>query len=95
MRFPRQDYWTGMPFPSPGDLSDPGTEPASPAMSSRFFTLSPLGSHRYIYRCMLIRQVLLMLHRGRASIQATWVLLPPFVMIKSELIYHNIMYGLT
>ena len=56
MRFPRQDYWTGMPFPSPGDLSDPGTEPASPALSGRFFTLSPLGSHRYIYIQMYVNK---------------------------------------
>ena len=30
MRFPRQEYWSGLPFPSPGDLPDPGIEPASP-----------------------------------------------------------------
>ena len=28
--FPRQEYWNGLPFPSPGDLPDPGIEPASP-----------------------------------------------------------------
>ena len=31
--FSRQKYWSGLPFPSPGDLSDPGIEPASPALS--------------------------------------------------------------
>ena len=30
MGFPRQEYWSGLPFPSPGDLPDPGVEPASP-----------------------------------------------------------------
>ena len=30
MGFPRQGYWSGLPFPSPGDLPDPGTEPRSP-----------------------------------------------------------------
>ena len=30
MGFPRQVYWSGLPFPSPGDLPDPGVEPASP-----------------------------------------------------------------
>ena len=35
MRFPRQEYWSGLPFPSPGDLPDPGTEPTSPGI---FFT---------------------------------------------------------
>ena len=32
MRFSRQEYWSGLPFPSPGDLPDPGTEPGSPAL---------------------------------------------------------------
>ena len=31
MGFSRQEYWTGLPFPSPGDLPDPGIEPGSPA----------------------------------------------------------------
>ena len=30
MAFPRQEYWNGLPFPSPGHLPDPGIEPASP-----------------------------------------------------------------
>ena len=32
MGFPRQEYWSGLPFPSPGDLPNPGTEPGSPAL---------------------------------------------------------------
>ena len=32
MGFPRQEYWTGLPFPSPRDLPDPGIEPRSPAL---------------------------------------------------------------
>ena len=30
--FPRQEYWSGLPFPSPGDLPDPGIKPTSPAL---------------------------------------------------------------
>ena len=30
----RQEYWSGLPFPSPGDLSDPGIEPRSPALQA-------------------------------------------------------------
>ena len=30
VRFPRKEYWSGLPFPPPGDLSDPGIEPMSP-----------------------------------------------------------------
>ena len=32
MGFFRQEYWSGLPFPSPGDLPDPGIEPGSPAL---------------------------------------------------------------
>ena len=34
MGFSRQGYWSGLPFPSPGDLSDPGIEPGSPALQT-------------------------------------------------------------
>ena len=43
MGFSKQEYWSGLPFPSPGDLPDPGIEPMSPALASRFFTTEPLG----------------------------------------------------
>ena len=32
MGFSRQEYWSGLPFPSPGDLPDPGIEPGSPSL---------------------------------------------------------------
>ena len=41
MGFPRQGYWSGFPFRSPGDLPDPGIEPASPALAGGFFTAEP------------------------------------------------------
>ena len=41
--FPRQEYWSGLPFPSPGDLSHPGIEPTSPVLAGRFFTTEPPG----------------------------------------------------
>ena len=34
MRFSRQGYWSGLPFPSPGDLSNPGIDPGSPALQA-------------------------------------------------------------
>ena len=43
MGFPRQEYWSGLPCPSPGDLPNPGVEPISlmsPALAGRFFTTS-------------------------------------------------------
>ena len=46
MEFSRQEYWSGLPFLSPGDLPDPGIEhvsPVSPALVGRFFTTAPNG----------------------------------------------------
>jgi len=43
MGFPGQEYWNGLPFPSPGDLSDPGIELASPALAGGFFSSEPPG----------------------------------------------------
>ena len=46
MRFPRQEYWSGLPFSTPRDLPGPGTEcvsPAFPASVGRFFTTAPPG----------------------------------------------------
>ena len=47
MGFSRQEYWSGVPLPSLGDLPDPGIEPmslVSPALAGRFFTTVPPGS---------------------------------------------------
>ena len=41
--FPWQEYWSELPFPSPGDLPHPGIEPASPALAGGFFTTEPSG----------------------------------------------------
>ena len=39
----RQGYWNGLPFPSPGDLPDPGIAPMSPQLAGGFFTIEPPG----------------------------------------------------
>ena len=39
MGFFRQEYWNGLPFPSPRDHPDPGIEPTSPALAGGFFTV--------------------------------------------------------
>ena len=44
MESPRQEYWSVLPFPPPGDLLDPGIEPASPALAADSLPLSHLGS---------------------------------------------------
>ena len=43
MGFSRQEYWNGLPCPPPGDLSDPGIEPAFPALASGLFSIEPPG----------------------------------------------------
>ena len=43
MKFLRQEYWSGMPFPSPGDLPNLGTEPESPALEADALTSEPPG----------------------------------------------------
>ena len=51
MKFSRQEYWSGLPFLTPGDLPDPGTERlASPALAGGFFTTVPLGKPLRQYR---------------------------------------------
>ena len=41
MGFPRQGYWSGLPFPSPEDLPNPRIEPTSPALAGGLFTTEP------------------------------------------------------
>ena len=51
MGFSRQEYWSGLPFPTPGDLSEPGTESVSlvsPALAGGFFATEPPGKPHLI-----------------------------------------------
>ena len=41
--FPRQEYWSGLPYPSPGDFPYTGIKPTSPALAGGFFTTEPPG----------------------------------------------------
>ena len=43
MEFSRQEYWSGLPFPSPGDLPNPGIEPGSPALQADSLPTDPPG----------------------------------------------------
>ena len=49
MGISRQEYWSELPFPSPGDIPNARIEPASPALAGGLFTLSHLGS--FIVAC--------------------------------------------
>ena len=43
MGYSRQEYWSGLPFPSPGDVPEPGIEPNSPTMQADSLPTGPLG----------------------------------------------------
>ena len=46
MKFPREEYWSGLPFPSPGDLPNPGIKLGSPALQADALTSAPPGKPR-------------------------------------------------
>ena len=46
MGFSKQEYWSGLPFPSPGDLPDPGIKPRSPALQADALPSEPPGKPR-------------------------------------------------
>ena len=49
MGFSRQEYWSGLPFPSPGDLPKPGIEPGSPALQADALSSEPPGKPVDVY----------------------------------------------
>ena len=55
--FSRQEYWSGLPFPSPGDLPDPGTETRSPALQADALSSEPPGKPSKIKWENILRQM--------------------------------------
>ena len=51
MEFSRQEYWSGLPFPSPGDLPDPGIEPRSPAFRQILYHLAAAAAAKSLQSC--------------------------------------------
>ena len=49
MRYSRQEYWSGFPFPPLGDLPNPGIKPTSPASAGGFFTAEPPGKPKVVF----------------------------------------------
>ena len=68
--FPRQEYWSGVPFPPSGDLPDPGIKPVVPALADRFFTTVPPRKLSCIGQCF-INLVVCYNHRG--SLLEVWI----------------------
>ena len=48
MEFSRQEYWSGLSFPTPGSLLDSGTEPRSPALQADYLLSEPRGKPQHI-----------------------------------------------
>ena len=71
MEFSRQEHWNGLPFPTPGNLPNPGiepTSPASPALAGAFFTTEPSGKPQnqdraVIFLCKVHGHLLLFSHQ--------------------------------
>ena len=64
MGFPRQEYWSGLPLPTPGNLPNPGIEPespASPSLSGRFFTTEQHGKPKYVLKGTILKGTVLLL----------------------------------
>ena len=55
MEFSRQEYWSGLPFPSPGDLPDPGIKPRSPALWADALPSEPLGKPKCTIKCDVLK----------------------------------------
>ena len=101
MEFSRQEYWSGLPFLSPGDLSDPEIEPVYPAWQADFLPLSHLGSPRILlslfYRWehwgsgaqLLATGTQLVCPKMRIWTQ-TWLMPEPLPLTTSPYLAHNI-----
>ena len=56
MEFSKQQYWNWLPFPPPGDLTNPGIKPVSPALTDRFFILAPPWKPTFNMKWMKVTQ---------------------------------------
>ena len=54
MGFPKQEYWSGLPFHPPGNFPDPGIKPLSPALAGRFFTTEPPGEPQKLFMLAIL-----------------------------------------
>ena len=54
MGFPKKEYWSGSPFPSPGHIPNPGSELTSSALAGRFFTTEPPGKCIYFLKINML-----------------------------------------
>ena len=74
--FFKQEYWSGLPFPSPGDLPGPGIEPTSPTLTGRFFTTESLGKSLFSlkwHQSLLKKGLFFFFFWGWVEIMNIWI----------------------
>ena len=91
MGFFRQEYWSGLSFPTPGDLPDPGIEPRSPALQVNSLPSEPPGKHIYIYythfpSCHILVELIVFTSKARfltpkPHSHVSWVSMVTFILI--------------
>ena len=67
MRFSRQEYWSGLPFPSPGDLPNPGIKPRSPALQADSLPSEPPGKPTLSVRCLVMAKTQFLFSKSLSS----------------------------
>ena len=75
MGFPRQEYWSGLPCPPPGDLPNPEFEPASlvsHVLADGFFTTMPPGKQIYLYLYLI--QLSFMKNQNHITAKSNYIL---------------------
>ena len=84
MEFSWQEYWSGLPFPTPGDLPNPGIKCVSPALTGFFTTASP-GKPKVEYYSTIKKKV---------PFAATWLNLEITILSQGEISYVTYMWHL-
>ena len=86
MGFSRQEYRSGLPFPSPGDLPDPGIEPGSPALHADSLPSEPPGKPKNIGvgSLSLLQVIFLTQEFNQGFLHCRWIILPAELQGKSH-----------
>ena len=84
--FSRQEYWSGLPFPPPGDLPDPGTEPRSPILQEDSLPSEPPGKPKNIGvgSLSLLQVIFLTQEFNQGFLHCRWIILPAELQGKSH-----------
>ena len=79
MGFSRQEYWNGLPYPSPGDLPDPEIKPWSPALQADTLPSEPLENKGSVKECTNYHTIALISHACKVMLKILQAIFPPYV----------------